>query len=91
MRLLPQLATLSWTGPNGFHCQVVINVFPAPSYVSFLLSCILVSWESIHTPLPSVGQGEAPTAGCGKPSLGVHIHMRAGTDRGTGEFAGLTH
>lgn len=57
----------------GLHCQVVIKVFPAPSHMPFLLSCVLVSWESIHTPLPSVSQGEAPKQAVGTSGSGVHI------------------
>lgn len=91
MWLLPQLATPSWTGPNGFHCQVVIKVLPAPSHVSFLLSCILESWESTHTPLLSVGQGGSAQNRLWETLDWMSTSPWPGTHWGTEDFAGLTH
>lgn len=72
MRLLPRLAMSSWAESSASHCQFIINVFPAPSHTSFLLSCILVFWERAHTPRPSVGQGQVPKRAAATPGLGVH-------------------
>lgn len=70
--LLPQPAIPGQT--KWIPLPVVVNVLPAPSHVPFLLSCILVSWESAHTPFPLPAKGKHPAGqAVGNPGLGGYI------------------